>query len=88
MVPARISLTAPRFANESTICFSAYGFGWGYCAFEVSPEVACQYLGAANDSHRQLLLAFQLGNQKLLRAAERATPPLSGAPIEITGQDL
>jgi hypothetical protein len=88
MKQARISLTAPMFADESTIRFSAYGFGWGYCAFELSSDVARQYLGAANESPRQLLLAFQLGNQKLLKAAERTEPPLSGAPVEITGQDL
>jgi len=83
-----INLTAPVVASQSTLCFSAYGFGWGYCAFKLRPEVVCEYLGAADDSQKQLLLAFQLAKQRLVGVAERKMPPSNGERIEITGQDL
>ncbi|MGF6807045.1 hypothetical protein OKW30_002171 [Paraburkholderia sp. Clong3] len=83
-----IKLTTPIVDNRSALWFSAYGFGWGYCAFELRPEVVCEYLGAADESQKQLLLAFQLGKQKLVGVAERKIPPSSGERIEITGQDL
>ena len=83
-----INLTSPIVANQSTLWFSAYGFGWGYCAFELKPDVVCEFLGAANDSEKQLLLAFQLGKQRLAGVAERKMPPPNGERIEITGHDL
>ena len=83
-----INLTDPVVARKSTLRFSAYGFGWGYCAFELRPEVACEYLGAADDSQKQLLLAFQLGKQRLAGVAQRKTPPSNGERIEITGRDF
>jgi hypothetical protein len=82
-----INLTTP-IVFDSTLWFSAYGFGWGYRAFELRPEVVCQHLGAADDSQKQLLLAFQLGKQRLMGVAERKMPPSSGERIEITSEDL
>ncbi|MEX3811264.1 hypothetical protein AB3X96_13505 [Paraburkholderia sp. BR13439] len=83
-----INLTAPVVASQSTLWFSAYGFGWGYRAFELRPEVVCEYLGAADDSQKQLLLAFQLARPRLAGVAERKMPPSNGERTEITGQDL
>jgi hypothetical protein len=88
MDSSHVSLTTPIVGFESTLWFSAYGFGWGYCAFELRPQVVREYLGAADDSPKQLMLAFQLGKQRLLSAAEHKTPPESGERIEITGPDL
>ncbi|MGF6261066.1 hypothetical protein OKW49_001967 [Paraburkholderia youngii] len=83
-----IILTAPVVASQSTLWFSAYGFGWGYRAFQLRPEVVCEYLGAADDSQKQLLLAFQLARPRLAAVAERKMPPSNGERTEITGQDL
>ena len=83
-----INLTTPIVASQSTLWFSAYGFGWGYCAFELRPEVVCEHLGAADDTQKQLLLAFQLGKQRLAAVAERKLPSSSGERIEITAQDF
>ncbi|NUX55370.1 hypothetical protein FSB65_18290 [Paraburkholderia sp. JPY418] len=68
--------------------FSAYGFGWGYCAFELRPKFVREYLGAADDSPKQLLLAFQLAKQRLAGVAERKMPTRTGERIEIAGRDL
>ncbi|MBB5466040.1 hypothetical protein HDG32_002147 [Paraburkholderia sp. CI2] len=88
MEQVHIQLTPPVLANESALWFSAYGFGWGYCGYELRSDVVCQYLGAANDSPKQLLLAFQLGKPRLLAAAERKAPASTGERVEITGEDL
>ncbi|WP_144150132.1 hypothetical protein [Paraburkholderia sp. BCC1885] len=88
MAPVHINLTTPLVMNESGLWFSAYGFGWGYCAFELRPDVICKSLGAANESPKQLLLAFQLGRQRLLGVAGRKAVPSNGNRIQITAEDL
>lgn len=88
MDPVHIKLTTPIIARGSTLWFSAYGFGWGYCAFELKAEVVCKQLGAADESPKQLLLAFQLGKSRLLGAAERTVLPPDGERIEMTEADL
>jgi hypothetical protein len=88
MEQPQVQLTSPLLVNDSALWFSAYGFGWGYRAFELRSDVICQYLGAANDSPKQLLLAFQLGKPRLLAAAERKEAPPTGDRIELTGEDL
>ncbi|EIF35227.1 hypothetical protein BCh11DRAFT_03040 [Burkholderia sp. Ch1-1] len=88
MEHAHVQLTTPVLADESALWFSAYGFGWGYCGYELKSDVVCQYLGAANDSPKQLLLAFQLGKPRLSAAAERKAVPSTGERVELTGEDL
>jgi hypothetical protein len=88
MDQTNLQLTEPLLVGESALWFSAYGFGWGYRAYELSPDVVCEFLGAANDTPRQLLLAFHLGKPRLLSAAERKVEVSPGERIELTGADL
>ena len=60
-----IWITAPDLSQAATVRFSAYGFGWGYRAFEVSYEAACESLGAGDTTEEQIRLAFQLGKPVL-----------------------
>ena len=81
-------LTEPILAADSSVWFAAYGFGWGYCAFSLPSEVACEKLGAANGSPKQLMLAFELGKRRLLHAAKQKYRPESGERITLTASDL
>ncbi|SOE94902.1 hypothetical protein SAMN05414139_07746 [Burkholderia sp. D7] len=51
----RTKLTAPLLSDDSILWFSAYGFGWGYCAFALPTETVCEKLGAANETPKQLV---------------------------------
>ncbi|RKE39950.1 hypothetical protein B0G76_6406 [Paraburkholderia sp. BL23I1N1] len=84
----RTSLTAPFLSADSTIWFSAYGFGWGYCAFALPAETICEKLGAANESPKQLMLAFELGKVRLLQVVEQKTLPATGERITLSSADL
>ena len=88
MEQVHVRFTTPVLANESALWFSAYGFGWGYCSYELRSDVVCQYLGAANDSPKQLLLAFEHGKPRLLAATERKVALSTGERVELTGEDL
>ena len=66
----RTNLTAPILSADSTLWFSAYGFGWGYCAFALPAEAVCEQLGAANETAKQLMLAFEPGKRRILQAVE------------------
>ncbi|RDK02712.1 hypothetical protein [Paraburkholderia lacunae] len=83
-----INLTAPILFADSTVLFSAYGFGWGYCAFALPSEVVCKELGAANPTPRQLLLAFELGKRRLLHAVEAKAAPDTGERVTLSAADL
>jgi hypothetical protein len=81
-------LTAPILSSGPTLWFSAYAFGWGYCAFEVTSDVVCEQLGAADVTSRQLLLAFELGKRRILQAVERKAFPHTGERIALSSVDL
>lgn len=83
-----LSLTAPSICHDSSILFSAYGFGWGYCAFSLPASVVCAQLGAANETPRQLLLAFELGKHRILLAARRFGTSSTGERIVLDAVDL
>ncbi|CAN0617286.1 conserved protein of unknown function [Burkholderia multivorans] len=81
-------LTSPSLASDSTLLFSAYAFGWGFCAFALPADVVCERLGAANASPRQLLLAFELGRQRILVAVERRIDSNTGERITLAVDDF
>jgi hypothetical protein len=58
-------ITAPSISHDGSIWFSAYAFGWGYCAFSIPTKAVCEQLGAADTSAKQLMLAFELGKAHL-----------------------
>jgi hypothetical protein len=80
--------TAPILAADATVWFSAYGFGWGYCAFALPADAVCEQLGAANETPRQLLLAFELGKPRLLRAIEQIALPDTGERVTLSAANL
>jgi hypothetical protein len=82
------SLTSPILSPAAEVWFSAYGFGWGYCSFALPAEAICEKLGAANDTARQLMLAFELGKVRLLHAVDQKTLPATGERIELSAADL
>ncbi|MFM0413540.1 hypothetical protein [Paraburkholderia aromaticivorans] len=83
-----IQISSPLFSDENTLCFSAHAFGWGYCAFSLDRDTACEVLGAADHSNRQTLLAFALGQVKIREAVRRAMRPRCGERIRLTGADF
>ncbi|SIT36192.1 conserved hypothetical protein [Paraburkholderia ribeironis] len=84
----RTNLTAPVLSGDSTLWFSAYGFGWGYCAFALPAETVCEKLGAANETPKQLMLAFELGRRRLLQVVEKKSLPDTGERITLSAADL
>lgn len=84
----RTNLTAPLLTVESTLWFSAYAFGWGYCAFALPAETVCEKLGAVNGTPKQLMLAFELGKRRLLQAVEQKALPGTGERIMLSTDDL
>jgi len=95
MSAQRPDITAPIIIDEGAMWFSAYGFDWGYCAFSIPFDAVCEYLGAANKSRRQLILAFELGRHRIREAVERSVIPETGqrivlslAPSEALGSEM
>ncbi|REE07601.1 hypothetical protein B0G71_8136 [Paraburkholderia sp. BL27I4N3] len=82
------NLTVPLLTVDSTLWFSAYGFGWGYCAFALPAETVCEKLGAANGTAKQLMLAFELGKRKILQVVEQKAIPSTGERITLSAADL
>lgn len=82
------NLTAPILCADSTVWFSAYAFGWGYCAFALPCKVACQELGAASGTATQLLLAFELGKRRLAHAVEAKAVQGTGERVTLSATDL
>jgi hypothetical protein len=81
-------LTEPILSADSSVWFSAYRFGWGYCAFSLSSDVVCEKLGAANESPKQLILAFELGRRRLMHLVEQKYVPQVGERITLAAADF
>jgi hypothetical protein len=77
-------ITAPSISNDASIWFSAYAFGWGYCAFSIPVESVCEQLGAADTSARQLMLAFELGKERIYKAVEQTNIPDTGDRVTLS----
>jgi hypothetical protein len=82
-----ISITAPVISHDASLWFSAYGFGWGYCAVSLPIESVCEHLGAADSSARQLTLAFELGRKRILKAVEQIEIPETGDRVVLVRLD-
>ncbi|SIT39981.1 conserved hypothetical protein [Paraburkholderia ribeironis] len=83
-----IDISRPILVGSSTILFSAFGFGWGYCSFALPVKVICEELGAADTSARQLALAFELGKQRIQRAVQQRAIFGHGRVIRLSSVDL
>ncbi|NKJ50098.1 hypothetical protein CIC12_25895 [Burkholderia sp. SG-MS1] len=78
----------PLFRRDDTLCFSAYGFGWGYRAFALDAGVAHEVLGSVDPSPRQILLAFGMGHARIRAAVCRAARPRHGERTRLTVDDF
>lgn len=81
-------IAATTVQDDSAIWFSAYGFGWGYCVFEIRPSIMQTHLGATDTTPRQLLLAFELGKRSVLQAIGNKSLPDTGERITLLGHDF
>ena len=81
-------LTEPILSADSSVWFSAYRFGWGYCAYSLPCEVVCEKLGATDESPKQLMLAFALNKSRLVRVIEHRYPLLVNERIVLAATDL
>jgi len=88
MTPDNIAITRPIHSDVRAIWFSAYGFGWGYRAFELPFEVACEKLGAAGPTTKHSLLAFELGKRQILQVVDRKAGAKTGERLTLTAQDF
>jgi hypothetical protein len=82
-----VTLTRP-LVHAGAIWFVAYGSGWGFRAFEIPGDIARSELGAADASPQQLALAFELGRERIGKAAEAKAIEYQGQRIEIRITDL
>lgn len=76
-----VILSAAFVSRDASLWFSAYGFGWGYCAFSVPIEVVCEYLGAADVSTKQLMLAFELSRNRISKIVKQIEIPETGERV-------
>jgi hypothetical protein len=81
-------LTEPILSADSSVWFSAYRFGWGYCAFSLPFDVVREKLGAANESPKQLMLAFELAKRRLSHLVEQKYIPQLAERITLVAADL
>jgi hypothetical protein len=88
MTQPTIAVTRPIPSDARAIWFSAYGFGWGYRAFELPFEVACEKLGAADPTAKHSLLAFELGRRQILRVVDRDSGRYTGERLTLSAQDF
>ncbi|MEX3980100.1 hypothetical protein AB4Y45_14110 [Paraburkholderia sp. EG287A] len=88
MIQPTAHLTEPILAADSSVWFSAYRFGWGYCAYSLPREVLCEKLGATDGSPKQLMLAFALNKSRLVRVIEHRYPLLVNERITLAATDL
>jgi hypothetical protein len=76
-----VSLSAAFISRDASLWFSAYGFGWGYCAFSIPIEAVCEYLGVANVSTKQLMLAFELNRNRISKVVKLVEIPVTGERV-------
>lgn len=88
MTQPTIAITRSTPSDTRAIWFSAYGFGWGYRAFELPFEVACEKLEASNPTAKHSLLAFELGRRQILRVVDRDSGRYNGERLTLSAQDF
>lgn len=88
MNQSTINLTSPILSCGPMLCFSAYGFGWRYRAFSLGFGVVREELGAADETSRQLMLAFELGLRQIVEAVQRKEFSSAGERIPLAAGDL
>ena len=87
MTQPTIAIIRPIPSDARAIWFSAYGFGWGYRAFELPFEVAGEKLRATDPTAKQSLLAFELGRRQILQVVDRDSGRYNGERLTLSAQD-
>jgi len=82
------AVAPPAVRDNAPVQFSAYGPGWGYCAFEIQPSVMCARLGAADATAKQMLLAFELGKRTIARVITDKSLPSTGERVTLGSNDF
>jgi hypothetical protein len=70
------------------VLFSAYGLTFGYQAFALSFEAACERFGAHNRERAQVLLAFQLNHLRIARAIREKVLLADGRRVVLEATDF
>ncbi|NML30537.1 hypothetical protein [Paraburkholderia antibiotica] len=83
-----IRLSRPFFDRHDALCFSAYAFGWGYCAFSLDPTVADEALGRAGQSARQRRVGFAVSRARIRDAVRRAVRRGCGERVALDVDDF
>jgi hypothetical protein len=60
----------------------------GILRLAIPAETVCEKLGAANETPKQLMLAFELGKRRLLQVVEQKSLPATGERITLSTADL
>jgi hypothetical protein len=87
-MPVSPVLTSPEFSPGVGVLFSAYHMGWGFCAFVLTTDAACEKLGARNPSREQILLAFQLNRQRIAQVVATKAQANCGDRIVLDAIDF
>lgn len=83
-----IRFTPAVFSRDDGVLFSAYDVNFGYHAFALSYEAACERLGASRQEREQVLLAFQLNHPRIIRAIKKKALPADGRRVVLEAQDF
>ncbi|WP_438392089.1 hypothetical protein [Caballeronia sp. DA-9] len=78
-----LAFTEASIFQDAASWFSAYGFGWGYCAFSLPVSTVCEELGAADATPGQLKLAFELGRKRISGAVGHVEIPRTGDRVTL-----
>lgn len=83
-----LQFTPEVFSTSEGVLFSVYGVNFGYRAFALSYEAACEHLGALHQSRRELMLAFQLNRPRIARAILQKSLPSDGRRVILEAADF
>ncbi|NYH26027.1 hypothetical protein [Paraburkholderia bryophila] len=84
----QIQFTPAIYSEDDGVLFSAYDTSFGYHAFALSYEAACEHLGARNQEREQVLLAFQLNHPRIARAIRTKALPADGRRVVLEAADF
>lgn len=83
-----LNFTPAIFSPDDGVFFSVYGLTFGYQAFTLSFEAACERLGAHSQERTQVLLAFQLNHPRIARAIKEKALPADGRRVVLEATDF
>jgi len=88
MSASNLNLTSATVSADSSLRFSAYKFGWGYCAFVIPSAIVCGRLSALDASPQQLINAFEFDKARISLAVAHHGPATSGERTNLDWSDF